>query len=93
MRRSKVGPSKCLTSLPRLSKFRSSNSLASMELSLLISSVVHRYDIEPVEPGKKVSVREPSDEPRLIARNQLATAEGFLRKPLEFNVAMKRREV
>lgn len=26
-----------------------------MELSLLISSVVHRYDIEPLEPGKKVS--------------------------------------
>ncbi|KAI5449864.1 hypothetical protein NCC49_003980 [Naganishia albida] len=50
--------------------------LASMELSLLISSVVHRYDIEPLEPGKK-----------------LATAEGFLRKPLEFNVAMKRRSV
>jgi hypothetical protein len=26
-----------------------------MELSLLISSIIHRYDIEPLEPGKKVS--------------------------------------
>lgn len=50
--------------------------LASMELAMIISSVVHRYDIEPLEPGKK-----------------LPTAEGFLRKPLAYNVAMKRRDI
>lgn len=45
-----------------------------MELLLIVSSTVYRYDIQPMYPGKPLN-----------------TIEGFLRKPTEFDVAMKRR--
>lgn len=55
MRRQKVSRMQIVFSFAWLIRKSLLLSLASMELSLLISSVIHRYDIEPLEPGKKVS--------------------------------------
>jgi len=50
--------------------------LASMELLIIISSLLRRYEFILEEPDKEFEIRE-----------------GFLRKPLECRVGMKRREV
>jgi benzoate 4-monooxygenase len=50
--------------------------LASMELLLLISTIVYRYDVMPLHPGAP-----------------LETIEGFLRKPTEFMIRLKRRDI
>ncbi|KDQ19990.1 hypothetical protein BOTBODRAFT_27392 [Botryobasidium botryosum FD-172 SS1] len=50
--------------------------LASMELLIIISSIVRRYDIVLKDPNAKLETRE-----------------GFLRKPLDCYIGLKRREV
>lgn len=69
-----------------------------MELLLIISTIVAKYEIEPQDPDAPVSHLlltlvdtrlQPADRVRLFL--QLETAEGFLRKPLAYNVKIKKR--
>ncbi len=65
-----------------------------MELLVLISTLVHRYDIQPLTPGAKVGAKEASScDGQLTSAEQLQTAEGFLRKPTEFMIRLKRRDI
>jgi benzoate 4-monooxygenase len=69
--------------------------LASMELLLIVSSVFRRYHIVLEEPEKEVSGvgihvwRSYANH----LPSQLETAEGFLRKPLQCQIGIKRRHV
>lgn len=62
-----------------------------MELLIIISSILRRYEFVLEDPEKPVrSLFEFCAEYDLMLR-QLDTREGFLRKPLECKVGIKRR--
>ena len=68
--------------------------LASMELLIIISSILRRYHFVLEHPEKRVGAVHP---PCTRASNALSlkfdTKEGFLRKPVECRVGIKRRTV
>ena len=66
--------------------------LATMELLLIISTVIRRYEFRLITPDQKVC--PPPSETRPNTHQipfQLETREGFLRKPLSCHVGMRRR--
>lgn len=71
--------------------------LASMELLIIISTIMRRYSFVLEDHDKPVRLFFHSVTTTLfsslISLRQFATREGFLRKPLECRVGMKRREL
>ena len=67
--------------------------LANLELLVIVASIFRRYHFVLEDPDMEVRPLV-----RFIARcslslSQLATREGFLRKPVECKVGMRRRQV
>ncbi|KAH8113979.1 cytochrome P450 monooxygenase pc-bph [Phellopilus nigrolimitatus] len=89
-----VGPRACV-----------GRNLASMELLVIVASVFRRYEFVLEEPDKpvrvflffaffvRVHVVAWSDRRTCLVSAQLETCEGFLRKPVECRVGVKRRDV
>lgn len=64
-----------------------------MELLVIISSVFRRYHFVLAEPGKPVRINYLPKFSHGLRLSQLDTREGFLRKPVNCLVGIKRRSV
>lgn len=69
--------------------------LAAMELSIILASVMRRYEMA-LNEEKPVSVNECGkniDQINLVPMQDMVISEGFLRKPLSVNLSIKRRDI
>lgn len=64
-----------------------------MELLIIISSILRRYEFVLEDPDKPVRVLKFCAVSFLTGLGQFATHEGFLRKPVECIVGIKKRNV
>ena len=71
--------------------------LANLELLVIVASIFRRYHFVLEDPDMEVRPLTRSIAPTITAiyppLSQLATREGFLRKPVECKVGMRRRQV